>query len=300
MRAFSWFLVLIVAALASVALFTYPAWLLLHPHFSFPFHRIGDRIALLVLFIGLFLLARRLKLTDRASFGYGLPRRLFMQEMAVGLVLGVGTMLAVVGIMTLLSLLDWSKAASTSAPQWTRIVGERLLSGLAVAFIEETFLRGAMYTAIERESGAWAAIALTSLLYAASHFVTSYHIPASAVTPWSGLVQLQGSFRAFADPLGIADAFLSLLAVGVVLAAIRKVTGNIATGLGLHAGWVWVMLVTHETSVPAAGAPLGFLLSHHDGFVGWLVFGWTLVVGPVLVWIAAGRTPSKAALSSST
>lgn len=298
MRAFSWFLLLILAALASVALFTYPAWLLLHPHFSFPFHRIGDRIAMLVLFIGLVLVAGRLKLADRASLGYGLPRRLFLREMGVGLLLGVATMLAVVGIMSLLGLLDWSKAATTTAAGWGRIIGLRLLSGLAVAFIEETFLRGAMFTAIERESGAWAAIGLTSVLYSVSHFVASYHIDASAVTPWSGLTQLQGSFQAFAHPLGIADAFLALLAVGVVLAAIREVTGNIATGLGLHAGWVWVMLVTHETSVPAAGAPLAFLLSHHDGFVGWLVLGWTVVIGPVLIWVAAGRAGSRAALSA--
>jgi hypothetical protein len=161
-----------------------------------------------------------------------------------------------------------------------------------------------MFTAIERESGATTAIVLTSIIYSLSHFIASYHIEASQVTPWSGLVQLEGSFRAFAEPLGMADAFLCLLAVGVVLASIRAITGNIATCMGLHAGWVWVMLVTHETSTAVTGAPLGFLLSRPDGtwagagFIGWLVLGWTVLIGPVLVWLARARKEARPALTT--
>jgi membrane protease YdiL (CAAX protease family) len=289
MRAFSWFLVMIVAALAAIALLTYPAWLLLHPHFGFPFHRIGDRIAMLALLVGLVMLARRLDLKDRASLGYGLPRGAFLREAALGLGLGVASMLAIVGIMSALGLLDFGRAAATPASGWARILAERLGSGLAVALIEETFLRGAMFTAIARESGARLAIVLTSLIYAISHFIAAYHIPDDQVNAWSGMAQLAGSFHAFAEPAAMVDAFLALAAVGVVLAAIRSVTGNIALCLGLHAGWVWVMLVTHETTAPLRGAALGFLLSQHDGFVGWLVLGWTALIGPLLVRIAAAR-----------
>src|ERR1700733_3250299 len=102
MRTFAYFLGLILLGLASIAVFTYPAWLLLHPHFDFPFHRIGDRIGMLALALGFLLAARRLGLTGRASLGYGIARRAFLREMSVGLALGVVTMAAVVGIMTAL------------------------------------------------------------------------------------------------------------------------------------------------------------------------------------------------------
>ena len=52
MRAFAWFLGLFLVAFAVVAVFAYPAWLLLHPHFDFPFHRIGERIGMIGLLIG--------------------------------------------------------------------------------------------------------------------------------------------------------------------------------------------------------------------------------------------------------
>jgi len=41
---------------------------------------------------------------------------------------------------------------------------------------------------------------------------------------------------------------------------------------------VWVMLAAHELSAPRRAAPLGFLLSRFDGFVGWLVLGWTVLL----------------------
>jgi len=148
-----------------------------------------------------------------------------------------------------------------------------------VAFIEETFLRGAMQTGIERESGTTAAVILTAVIYSATHFFASFKIPPDEVTAWSGVDLLSGTLHLFAHPLGIADAFLCLLAVGIVLGTIRAATGNIAACIGLHAGWVWVMLVVHELSQPLRAAPLNFLLSRFDGFVGWLVLAWTILLG---------------------
>jgi len=292
-RTFGWFLLLMALALAAIGVFSYPAWLLLHPHFNFPFHRMGERVGMLALLVGFVLLARRLGLADRGSLGYGLPRRAFVREMGLGLAIGVVTMVGVVGAMSALGLLDWTRAASFSAGALAKLVLLRLSSGLAVGFIEETFLRGAMHTGIERESGTAAAIALTAVVYAATHFFASYHIAAPDVTAHSGLELLMGTLRVFAHPGAIADAFLALTAVGVLLGLVRAATGNIAACIGMHAGWVWVMLVTRELTQPLHGASLGFLLSRFDGFVGWLVFGWIVVLA-VPVWRFYQRRSARA------
>ncbi|MGA7540947.1 MAG: CPBP family intramembrane glutamic endopeptidase [Steroidobacteraceae bacterium] len=279
MRAFAWFLLLIAVSLAAMAALTYPAWLLLHPHFDFPFNRIGERIGMLAFLVGFLLVAGRLRLADRASLGFAVPRGIFLRELGVGLMLGVITMAAVAACMAALGLLDFRQAAGYDAAALAALLGKRLASGLAVGLIEETALRGAMYAGIQRESGTALAIALTSIVYAWTHFLGSFHIPAAQVSASSGVALLHGTLRSFAHPLGIADAFLCLTAVGVVLALVRSITGNIAAGMGLHAGWVWVMLVAHGLSQPNRASPLGFLLSRHDGFTGWLVLGWTIVMG---------------------
>ena len=293
MRVFLWFVFLMGLALAAMAAFTYPAWLLLHPHFDFPFHRIGARIAMLAVLVGFVLGARRLGLADRASLGYGVRRAEFLREAALALVLGIVLMLAVVAVMQLLGLLDWSRAAGMAGGAFGKIVGRALLSALAIAFIEESCLRGAMYAGVARQSGARMAVILTALVFTATHFFASYHIAPEQVTSGSGLLLVAGTLHAFASPLQNADAFIALFAVGVLLGMVRAATGNIAACVGLHAGWVWVMLVTHELAVPRSTAPFGFLLSHYDGFVGWLVLGWTFVLaGPLWRLYHARRKPA--------
>jgi hypothetical protein len=296
MRAFAWFLLLIAVSLAAMAALTYPAWLLLHGHFDFPFHRIGERIGMLAFLVGFLLVARRLRLADRASLGYGTPRAVFLRELSVGLALGTVTMAAVAASMAALGLLDFRQAAAAGTGALAGLVATRLASGLAVALIEETALRGAMFSGIQRESGTAAAIVLTSIVYSWTHFLGSFHIPAAQVSAWSGVALLHGTLQSFDHPLAIADAFLCLTAVGVVLALVRSITGNIAAGMGLHAGWVWVMLVMHGLSQPNRASPLGFLLSRHDGFTGWLVLGWTVVLGIGLRQFYARRPSSVSSL----
>ncbi len=282
MRAFAWFLALIAIALAAIAVFTYPVWAWLYPHFGFPFHRVSDRIGMVALAVGFVLIARRLKLADRASLGYGAPRRVFLREVAIGFAIGAPMMALVVAFMVVLHLRAWKSGVALDVASLLTIARVGILRGFAVAFIEETFLRGAMYTGIARESGPRLAVFLTALIFAVTHFVGVYHIPAAEASWSSGLVMLGGALHDFVHPLTIGDAYLSLFAVGVVLGMVRAQTGHIGACIGLHASWVWVITFVRETSIPNRASPLAFLLSRFDGVVGWLVLGWTIILGIIL------------------
>ena len=135
-------------------------------------------------------------------------------------------------------------------------------------------MRGAMFTAIARESGERAAIGLTALIYAAVHFLSRVRIPHEDVNWGSGLDLLAGTFVTFTRPDVIVDSFLALAAVGVLLGMIRARSGHIAACIGLHAGWVCVIGVLRELSVRNPDSSWGFLVGDYDGIVGWLVFVW--------------------------
>ncbi len=292
MRAFAWFFGLILVCLVLMAAVAYPSWVLLHPHFDFPFHRIASRVGQLALFVGLFFVARHLRVADKQSFGYGLPRRQFIPAMLKAFAIGVLTMAPIAAVMGLMGLRVWKNDVS---PDFAMLAGTALKglgTGVAVALLEETFLRGAMFTAVARESSVKAAILLTSLLYAAAHFIARTYIPADQVQWNSGIDLLTGTLRFFGEPLKYADAFLCLFAVGVLLASVRAATGNIAASMGLHAGWVWVITFMREGSQPDSAHPLHFLVSEFDGVVGWLVLGWTVVIGLVLYRFYARRSPA--------
>lgn len=290
MRAFFWFIGLFAIGFAVMAAFAWPAYELLTPTFDLKFHRVANRLGMLTLLIAFVLVARRLGLADRGSLGYGLPRNEFLREAGIGLALGVATMLPVAFIMLALDLRVLKDGVVIDAALLARIAAAGLATGIAVALIEETFLRGAMLSGIARESGARTAVLLTAALYAALHFVGRYRIPVEELGPDSGLRHVLGTLADFATPLDILDAFLALFAVGVLLGVVRVLTGNIAACLGLHAGWVWIIAFLRETSRPDESNPYRPLLSQFDGVVGWLVLGWTLVIGAVL-WRFYARRP---------
>ena len=289
MRALIAFLALFAAALGLVALATPAAWQLVSLLATVPFHRVGNRLAMVGLAVGLWLLARWLRLNNRQDMGYGGALRPWLRSMAVGLALGVAFMLPLTLLMLATGLRRINIDLNTLL--LLKLLLSGLLSGLVVAFIEESFLRGAMYSAVARESGVALAVVSTALLYSATHFFARFTILPADVGMGSGVDLVLGSLRAFGEPAHMADAYLCLAAVGVLLALVRWQTGNIAACIGLHAGWVTIMLVTLRSTERNPDAAAAWLLSEHDGFVGWLTLAWTLLAAiPVLRYYRRRQT----------
>ena len=296
MRSFAIFLGLIALGFAGIALLGYPAWLLAAPLLDNPkFSRIASRVAMLILVVGFLFVARRLKVADRNSLGFALPAAQFAREAAIAVVLGALLMLPVVAAMLLFDLRALKPGVVLDAAEFAKLAMFGLATGLVVGLSEETFLRGAMQTAITRESGVAPAIILTSLVYAATHFVAGkFRVAPADVDFGSGLDMLAVVLKTFAHPLGILDSFLCLAAVGVLLGMVRAATGNIAGCVGLHAGWVAVIYVVRETTARNTGSPGAWLMGDYDGFIGWLVLAWTLVIGGVLWWWYGKRKAAPA------
>ncbi len=291
MRSFAIFLGLIALALAGIAFLAYPVWLMLPADAGFKFHRVASRVAMLTFLVGFILVARRLKVADRVSLGFALPAGAFFREAAKGWLLGVVLMAPVVATMVLLDMRIWKPSASIDALSLVKLVALGIVSGVAVALIEEVFMRGVMHSAIARESGTAAAIVLVSLVYAATHFFSRVRIPSEQVNSGSGIDMLAG---VLAQPVPILDAFLCLTAVSVLLGMVRALTGDIAACVGLHAGWVAVILIVRGSSVRNPEGPATWMLSDYDGFIGWMVLAWILVIGFALYrWYGRKSVPGK-------
>lgn len=295
MRAFAWFLGAIAGTLLLAAALAWPVWELAHalgP--DWPFHRVISRFWQLLMLAGVVLAVRRLALTSRADWGYGLPRGAFLRQAGVGLALGLATMLPMTLAMLALDILELRAGVDVAALLTALAVGT--LMGLVVSFIEETFFRGLMYGAMSRESGHWTAAWLTTLVYAAIHFFARMKIPADEVALDSGFRLLGGVLDHFAHPLPVLDSFLTLVLVGLLLAGVRARTGAIAACIGLHAGWVCIIKATKDLTVLNADAGAAFLVGPHDGYTGWLVAGWGLVLVAIawaLGWLGPRRSEAR-------
>lgn len=271
----------IAGTLLLAAALAYPVYLLavaIEP--GWVFHRVMTRFWQLTMLAGIAACVWGLRLTGRDAWGYELAGPRFAGQFGAGLAVGVATMLAVATLMIGLGIRQL--LPDLGAARMAAALASGLATGLAVGLLEETFFRGLMFGAIRRESGSRAAILLTAVVYAAIHFLARTKIPAAEVGPASGFVLLSGVLRLFGEPAAMADAFLSLLAVGVLLGMVREWTGSIAACIGLHMGWVWVIKQTTATSRAVHDAPLGWLVSRFDGFTGWLVLAWACL----LAWLA--------------
>ncbi len=252
---------------------------------------------MLVLIAELAWLCRHLNLRRARDFGYGLPWRRFLGVSCTWAAVGIVT--AALGAAFLLStqLRVVSPNFAPSVGNLARIFFIGLGSGVAVALLEETVIRGAMHTAIERESGPWTAALLTAPLFAVLHFFAKTRIAPEDVGWGSGFDLLLRSFSPLAQPSLVFDSFLSWLVVGLILSLTRVLTGNIAVAIGLHAGWVLVLRMLQEATSSGVAPQYAFWVGRFDGLLGYWLLPWGVCIA-IALWLTRARWVPRARSSS--
>lgn len=291
MRAFALFVALLAGSLLVAAVFTYPAWWLVSLVSIEPVHRIMHRIAMLIAIIGLVVLTRRLGLSNKEAMGYGMPRRQFLTQLGIGWLCGLGLMLPLTGLLLGLDIRELKPGFDG---HWLSLITGGIVTGLTVAFIEETFFRGVLFTAISRTSGAAAAVIAPSLLYASLHFLGGkLRVPADQVSWVHGFEVLSKLFERYVQPLTFADSFIALAMLGVLLATVRLRTGAIAACIGLHAAGVAFIAVLREATLVNPNAEYVELVGSYDGVIGWAALIWFAVIVSAFVVITRRREGNK-------
>jgi uncharacterized protein len=288
MRAFAWFVVAILLAGVIAACLGYPVYSVSQGFANFAFHRVVSRIAMLVLIVELIWVCRHLQLRAKRDYGYGLPWRVFLKRSVGWGVIGMLT--AAVGgaflWLTGLRVLDPAFIVSPASLIKVFLIG--LSSGIAVSLLEETVFRGALHTAIERESGAWTAALLSAPLFAVLHLYAKARIPVEELSWISGFDLIGRSFAPLAHPALIADSLLSWLVVGLILSMARILTGNIAMAVGLHAGWVVILRMLQESTISGSSPRFSLWVGKFDGLLGLWLLPWGVLIALAL-WATRAR-----------
>lgn len=288
MRACAWFLGILLLGSLLLGCIAYPLYLAISAVHVWPFHRVYGRLAMAVLAVLLAWLFRRLNVRTKADYGFGLPRRRFVRQSLLWTGAGIVTAAAGAAFMLGAQLRALDPQFLPTASNVLRIVANGIGSGITVALFEETLARGAMHTAIERESGAWFAALTTAALFAFLHFFAKANIPPEALAWRSGFDVLLRSFAALGTPAAVADSFLSWFAIAMVLSLTRELTGNIAVAIGLHAGWVIVLRIMQQCTLRTDAGAHSVWLGNFEGLVGYWMLPWAAAIGLGL-WITRPR-----------
>jgi membrane protease YdiL (CAAX protease family) len=271
MRTTALFFGFLLLCLAAAALLAVP--LMQTGWVDYPPQRVMGRLAQVLILLGIWPRLWRLGLLSRAGLGYGVPRPIFVRAVLLGWILGL---LILLGLA--LALLELQVRVPDPDPgPWSSIAGkalQALLAGLLIGILEETFFRGALFTAIRRRDGLIPAVLWSSALYAVLHVMKPGALPAGNPFDWAGAWEMFTGVFLDAFQWRHLDTVLALVMVGVFLALVRERTGHIGWCIGLHAGWVVVIQVTRRLTDGNPESDLAFLAGDYDGIIGWLSIAW--------------------------
>ena len=272
MRTTAIFFAYLVCCLVLAALTTYP--LLETGLLDEPPRRVMGRLAQLYILLGLWPFLKLLRLDSKAALGFGIPRRRFVRDVVIGWVLGVAILAALIWALLALEI----RVPDLPANGLVWFVLEKavaaLIGGLLIGLLEETFFRGALYGAIRRRGDVESAVIWSAALYALLHFLKPHDLPPGVPFDWDGSrAMFAGVFTGALDWRHL-DSMLALFWVGVFLALVRERTGHIAWGVGLHAGWVFMIQLSRRLTDADDGASFAFLTGSYDGVIGLLAAVW--------------------------
>jgi membrane protease YdiL (CAAX protease family) len=288
------FVLLVLGLTALVSPWAAAAWDLispteiLAPHDRIPFSRIFNRFFMISGILLFFVCRSLLKIESPAQLGL-VPKTQAAHDIIAGLVLALGSMLALGWIMSLADVYQpfFRLSLSESVEQCVKAI----LAGFTVGVLEEIFFRGIIFRGLLEDWKPLPAFLLANLFYSALHFVKPgerYFL--SGIEPWAGFRHLFSTFAPFFEPAEIAPGLIGLCLIGIVLSYAFARTGTLYLSIGLHAGWV-IAIKTIRVFGDYRGEDLGWVFGSSDPKIVSGVVTWAgiILVGLAVHWLTRNR-----------
>lgn len=272
MRETGGFFLYLFTCLLLAAIVTYPlmqtGWIESDPQ------RVMGRVAQVFILLGLWPFLEAMGLNRRDALGYGVARPRFLSALWRGWLLGLAILLVLVFNLLLLEI----RVPDVGGEDWLSDLIKKsiqvLIGGLLTSLLEETFFRGALFSAIRRNGGASSAILWSAFLFALLHFMKPHALPDGVTFDWAGTREMFVHVFAGVYQWKHVDSMAALFLVGVFLALVRERSGHIGWCIGLHAGWIFVIQVTRHLTDGNDASPNSWLVGGYDGTIGWLAAAW--------------------------
>ena len=247
-----------------------------------PLHKVVSKLTLILLLISVFPLRKRLRLSW-TDLGFAPPVQ-FFRQLGLGLLLGLLTLMPILLTLYGLDVQTWDEGRVWSPGKLAGRIGLSLFLALLIGVGEELLFRGLLLGVLRRHLPWLSAIGVSSLYYAALHFLKSKtQIPYAEQTLGSGLKLIAEAFSNWLNP-EILSAFIALFIVGAFLAVIRtRIPQSLGLCIGCHAGWVWQIKLVKDLCNVNPHSDYLYLVSSYDGVIGPLVSVWLAIA--IFSWL---------------
>jgi len=252
-------------------------------------HRVMGRLAQVFILLGLWPFLKTMGLNHRSALGYDVPRANLARSVSRGWLIGLGILLVLALTLVALQVRIPDALGTNWLPNLLKKALQALIGGLLIGLLEETFFRGALYTAIRHRGGFASAVFWTAFLYALLHFMKPHPLPDGVVHDWAGIWQMFAHVFTGVFQWKHLDSMAALFLVGIFLGVVRERTEHIGWCIGLHAGWVFVIQVTRHLTDGNESSPYVYLVGSYDGMIGWLAAAWIGMLAIGYWWFTRAR-----------
>lgn len=241
-----------------------------------PFRKIISKSTQLFLVLSIFPAMAYLKI-NKEELGFA-SRPVFLKQLLQGFGLGFMTLMPVFIAQYALEINVIDETHIWTAGLLARDISISLLLALIISLIEEPLFRGILLAGLNKKLPVMAAILISSIYYAALHFLSSKtDIPVQDINLFSGFKLLGEAVGNLLNP-NILSAFFALLLVGVFLAVLRtQVKASLGLCIGCHTCWVWQIKMSKKLFNTNFSSDYLYLVSSYDGVIGPLVAGWLML-----------------------
>ena len=217
-----------------------------------------------------------LNLYDRRLVGFSETKIKFFQNIVKGFILSCCLSLPLLFLFSYLNVreIDFSIAFNQS---FLYIILFTVFISLVISFIEESFFRGVMIPRKNNLVLTFNVVFLSSLAYSLFHFIKIPLIIDSDLFWNTGLKELLIAFSNFFKTINY-DAAITLLFFGILLGIIRVKNNTLSYGIGIHAGFIFIIKTFKANSSVNNDSSNNFLISHYDQFTGHLATTWIIVL----------------------
>lgn len=239
----------------------------------FPLRKVITKTTQLFLVLSIFPLMALLNI-NREELGFA-ARPVFFKQLLQGFGLGFLTLLPVFVALYALGISVVDQNQHWTAELIAKKTSLSLFLALIISLIEEPLFRGILLVGLKKKLSAFAAIFISSLYYAALHFLNSKtDVPYQEMHLFSGFPLVLEAFANLLNP-EILSAFFALLLVGIFLGILRtRINASLGLCIGCHTCWVWQIKMNKSVFNTDYNSDYLYLVSSYDGVIGPLVTGW--------------------------
>ncbi len=274
------------------AILAYPVYTGLSLFSETTFHKVISRTTLLSGLLCSILYLRYCGLLSADGLAWRRGRHSKKVMFVSGFFAGMLIIVVLDSCLILLGIYQFDAGVDTSVMKLAQVGVKALLSGMLVGLIEEIIFRGALFGGLSKKANATIALFVTSLVYAATHFLKYRAVPADVEIGWfTGVEIFPAALFRFSNPVTI-DSFITLFILGALFALIRIRSGSILSCIGLHAGIVATLKYFNYLTNYASGAQYDFLVNRYDHQFGYLASG-LLLFAMLVYYLISTRLNSR-------